>query len=145
MAVLTLTKIKCESCDHAWETRGTEEKFALTTSVPPPKSGNDGEISVSFTECIDAYSNPEAVDVHCDRCGKTSKALKWMQLKDLSPYVVIKLDRTQYLGIDDQEKPKFTKNTDTVSIPSLGVVTMKDGADNVRYEVIGSLNHQGDR
>lgn len=44
-----------------------------------------GESSVRIAECLNAYSNPDSVEVHCDGCGNASKASKWMQVKDLSP------------------------------------------------------------
>ena len=76
MAALTLSKIKCRSCGHGRDS-GLEKSFAFTTRMPRRKSG---ESTVPFTECLDAYSEPDCVEVHCNSCGRTTESLKWMEL-----------------------------------------------------------------
>ncbi len=137
MIALTWSKIQCQSCGHAWESGTVEEKFGFTTEIPPLNSSKSGGRSVSFTECVDAYSDPDSVEVHCDSCGKTSEALKWMQLRDLGPYVLVNLHRVLIHG------GKPLRNRVPVSLPSSGVTNIEDGEEDVRYEAIGHVNHIG--
>ncbi|KAF6226900.1 hypothetical protein HO133_008341 [Letharia lupina] len=137
-----ITKIQCRSCGHAWDSC-VEKKFAFTTSMPSTKNLPDRESRVCITECLDAYSIPDSVDVHCNGCGETSRASKWMQLKDLSPYVLVNLNRVVVHGSENQMEATFTRNPDTVSLPLSEGVTMKDGVEDVQYEAIGTIKHRG--
>ena len=137
MITLTWSKIKCQSCGHTWESGTVEEKFGFTTKIPPSKSSKSGGRSVGFTECVDAYSDPDHVDVHCDSCGKMSEALKSMQLRDLGPYVLVNLNRVLF------HRGKPLPNRVPVSLPSSGVTNIEDVAGDVRYEAIGHVNHIG--
>lgn len=140
MAALTLSKIKCH-CGHAWDSR-VEKRFTLASSMPRPGSS---EGSVCITECLDAYSNPDNIEVQCDACGKTEKASKWMQLRDLSPYVFVNISRVVAHVSKNKKVPTFTKNPLPISLPSSKVVTVTDvaAAEDIRYEAIGTLKHSG--
>ena len=109
--------------------------------MPRRQDRKPSSSSVSITECLDTYSHPDHVEVHCDRCGKTSEASKWMQLRNLSPYVLVNFNRVMVQGGGDGIR--FTKNPDHISLPPSEVVTMNDGAQDVRYAVIGELKHKG--
>ena len=111
--------------------------------MPSTKNLPDRESRVCITECLDAYSIPDSVDVHCSGCGETSRASKWMQLKDLSPYVLVNLNRVVVHGSENQMEATFTRNPDTVSLPLSEGVMMKDGVEDVQYEAIGTIKHRG--
>ena len=79
MAASTLSKIKCR-CGHAWDS-DVEKRLTVSLDIPRHDSS---EGSVRITECLDAYSNPDYVEVDCDKCKNREVASKWMQLRHLS-------------------------------------------------------------
>lgn len=135
MAALTSRQFKCEVCDHFWDSSGKEQLLAFTTDMPRRRG------SVCITDCLDAYSNPDRVDVYCDSCGRTSEALKSMRLKDLGPYVLVNIGRVVTHGSENPDT--VTKNPAHIALPSSGIVRFKDGAADIPYEAIGMLKHQG--
>ena len=135
-----LKQLKCGSCSHAWDINA-EAMFAFTTSMPRHESETSPHVpkdSLCITDCLDTYSNPDDVEVNCDSCGRMIKASKWMQLQDLSPYVLVNVNR---VGVTDDHPKKMNP----IGLPTSNMVTMKDGAVKVEYEAIGTLNHAGNR
>ena len=115
--------------------------MTVPLNIPRHDSSEGG---VCITECLDTYSSPDNVEVDCDRCKKREAASKWMQLRDLSPYVFVNISRV-VVHIGEKQKVTFTKNPYPVSLPASEVVTMEDvaAAEELRYEAIGTLEHSG--
>lgn len=103
--------------------------------MPHPRRPTD---SLCITECLATYSNADEVEVNCDDCGRMVKASKWMQLEDMSPYVLVNVNRVGLTG-------GHGKIMNPIGLPTSNMVTMKDGAMKVEYEAIGTLNHAGTR
>ena len=99
---------------------------------------HDSTKSLCITDCLDRYSVPDEVEVQCDDCKRMSKANKWMDLENLSPYVLVNVNR---VGTTHG----YPKIMTPIGLPVSKKVTMKDGTAEVEYEAIGTLNHSGDR
>ena len=129
-----LSQLECQSCSRAWET-DPETLFAFTTSMPDSRGPTE---SLCITACLDRYSKPDELEFTCNFCGRTSQASKWMELKGLSPYVLVNVNR---MGIT-AGNPKIMN---PIGLPVSQMVTMKNGSEEVEYKAIGTLNHSGTR
>ena len=129
-----MSQFECQSCRRAWKI-DPERLFAFTTSMPEKRGPTE---SLCITKCLDTYTIRDEVETKCDYCGRISNLSKWMELKNLSPYVLVNVNR---VGITDGN-PKIMN---PISLPDSNMVTMKDGTEEVEYEAIGTLNHSGNR
>ena len=134
---LTLSKIKCGSCGYARDSC-VETSFAFTASMPLRKAG---ESTVNITECLRTYSERDTIELPCDKCSTSSEVVKWMELKDLSSYALVKINRVEAHGSEDSNT--MTRNPDRISLPPSEVVTMRTVTEDIQYEVIGQMKHCG--
>lgn len=137
MTALTLNKLKCQSCGHARDV-STEKSFAFTTSIPRPRTG---ENSVNLTECIKAYSKPDKVESTCESCSGSTNVFKWMELKALSSYILINVNRV--VANEGQNIAAMTRNPCHINLPPSEVVSMRVLTEDIGYEVIGQMKHSG--
>ena len=101
--------------------------------MPQP---HDPTKSLCISKCLDTHSNQDDVEVNCDHCGRMRSASKSLELKYLSPYVLVNVNR---VGISKG----YPKIMNPIGLPDSNRVTMKDATAGLEYEVIGTLNHSG--
>ena len=133
-----MSQFECRTCRRAWKIN-PERLFAFTTSMPDPRGPTE---SLCITKCLDTYSIRDNVEVNCSHCRRMRKAEKWMELKALSPYVLVNVNR---VGTTVGNP----KTMNPIGLPISNMVTMKYGTKEVEYEVeyevIGTFNHSGNR
>ncbi|KAL4510473.1 hypothetical protein ABPG72_004627 [Tetrahymena utriculariae] len=127
-----ISKVQCQKCKYV---SSTFDPF-LDLSLPiESKSLKD------LNSCMDLFFKPEEIDgeYKCEKCTKTSRAIKSCQLGNIPKYLVIHLKRFKMF-------PYKTKIKQQISYPSILDISKyyaNSGNESTKYSLNGVIIHQG--
>ncbi|KAL4463849.1 hypothetical protein ABPG74_005786 [Tetrahymena malaccensis] len=127
-----ISKVQCQKCKYV---SSTFDPF-LDLSLPiESKSLKD------LNSCMDLFFKPEEIDgeYKCEKCTKTSRAIKSCQLGKIPKYLVIHLKRFKMF-------PFKTKIKQQISYPPILDISKyyaNSGNESTKYSLNGVIIHQG--
>ncbi|ODQ64034.1 cysteine proteinase, partial [Nadsonia fulvescens var. elongata DSM 6958] len=140
-------KVTCKSCNHVSTT--IQEFSDLSVSLKESKKEKSSEDSTIFTlkDSIKDFFSPELIKVdsktkagyNCEKCKKTSNAVKISTIDDAPEYLTIHLKRFKFQG------SKSHKIKEPISYPmDLDISKFSSsGKDPIKYRLIGVIIHAG--